>query len=90
MNNGKHRFHSKPHLGELIGKRVRIDLGYERWVEGTLMDADNFTNITMSDCRGSHSLDSLSLSNREHVINFSICVVRGAAIKAIILVGDKH
>lgn len=88
MNNGKHRLHSKPHLDELIGKRVRVDLGYDRWVEGVLADTDIFTNLTMTNCRSSHPLGSLSTTER--TVEFSTCVVRGAAIKAIILADGKH
>ena len=83
MNNGKHRIHSKPHLGELMGKRVRVDLGCGRWVEGVLTEADVFTNITMADCHGSHPLGLLSGTKK--TTDFPSCVIRGAAIKAILL-----
>ncbi|KAE8305548.1 LSM domain-containing protein [Giardia duodenalis] len=83
MNNGKHRFYSKPCLGGLMGKRVRVDLGYGRWVEGVLAEADVFTNLVLSDCHGSRPL---APSEAAPITVFPSCVVRGAAIKAILLV----
>lgn len=68
-----------------MGKRVRVDLGYGRWVEGVLTEADIFTNLVMSDCHGSYSL---APSEATPIIAFPSCVVRGAAVKAILLVNS--